>query len=885
MQFVCSIAAIALSRSFGWVPFTLLALLGAGEARALVAPSSCASLPNEQYAPAGDGFCASYGPAHCSVAAPVVANQRGNVLIAVLDDHGYCQNGFMSGRVVGPNDAALERCTGRVCSEAPWISCADDDGCPGTMTCLAAPEGECGEGGSCTHGYCAQCDAESPCGAGELCVDGLCSPKADCTVGGQFVCELGDTCAAVTNACSSGTCSQSGTPCGTSADCPAKVCAATPARCSRDTDVGAEGYACTSSEHPLRLNDLSCRYRVPDAEKWNYEPDTSTRNAPPLEQIVYTPQIDELAREGAVFPNAWAGGQTCKPARRTLLTGRWMRHHRNAGQKNNGDGVRQCAAPATGLDEPRGCSPLEADADGSSDCNAARACEKIHSIPWWLETTGPGRCKNSTTSCASDAQCTTGSGDECLQAHTVGIGKSHFVNFDKLSFDVDIREGSGPPIGKFPCDGTNQCQQALEAGNLSCRVRVTNEAYSLAPIFTEIATTAASGQQREPLFLYYAPELPHEPTNAGTYFRGLYETTGELTLEDDKHLARTSWFDAGLRAIVDDLQRTCVCTGDDTAESMYDRTTVVVLPDHGFLMDRAKNDDGFASANGQRMAMVLNAPEHRGRATGEVLDGFGYAAGSPDVMPTVLDYSGLTATHSRELATGANDLYPLNGSLRSLALDGMDAGGFLRNHYSHSGDNSDSGSGVAEDTRHFVITAPDVLGVCTNGTKTLHGHAKLCLTATDCGGSSTPSHCSKPALRCANEPGRGCESDADCGICGGTSCASGFDDFDNDAAGTPRSCSTDGDCHVPKGVCAPPQIKVVRKAGAIVDVYDLTWDPDETVNLRGNQAPGDPSYLPSGFVTDVQTCLGEFFTLRTTDAVWQPPTGVASSCPVSMREW
>ena len=64
----------------------------------------------------------------CSAVAPGLVGGRQNVVLTVLDDHGYCQNGFMAGRCVidGDTGSALQRCGGTVCSNAPWARMRDD---------------------------------------------------------------------------------------------------------------------------------------------------------------------------------------------------------------------------------------------------------------------------------------------------------------------------------------------------------------------------------------------------------------------------------------------------------------------------------------------------------------------------------------------------------------------------------------------------------------------------------------------------------------------------------------------------------------------------------------------------------------------------------------
>jgi arylsulfatase A-like enzyme len=50
--------------------------------------------------------------------------------------------------------------------------------------------------------------------------------------------------------------------------------------------------------------------------------------------FVKTPNIDRIAREGAIFSNAFCTTPLCSPSRASFLTGRYVRSHRVLG---NGD--------------------------------------------------------------------------------------------------------------------------------------------------------------------------------------------------------------------------------------------------------------------------------------------------------------------------------------------------------------------------------------------------------------------------------------------------------------------------------------------------------------------------------------------------------------------
>src|SRR5262245_61208341 len=83
--------------------------------------------------PATATCCRDLSPAlSCTSVSPALRGGRRNVVVAVLDDFGHCQSGFMGGRCVRQGT----RCEGTVCSNARWMSCRN---------VLNCPFGECGQ--------------------------------------------------------------------------------------------------------------------------------------------------------------------------------------------------------------------------------------------------------------------------------------------------------------------------------------------------------------------------------------------------------------------------------------------------------------------------------------------------------------------------------------------------------------------------------------------------------------------------------------------------------------------------------------------------------------------------------------------------------------------
>jgi arylsulfatase A-like enzyme len=172
------------------------------------------------------------------------------------------------------------------------------------------------------------------------------------------------------------------------------------------------------------------------------------------------------------------------------------------------------------------------------------------------------------------------------------------------------------------------------------------------------ATVASNGMQQQRYFLWYAPRLPHDGSVAPNYFQALYGTPQQLD-PGQEYLARTSWLDTALDALLDELARTCVCgeredaqgnpTGEPAVESLYDNTVVIAVPDNAILLPEAKNSNK-PPENAHRNALVVAPPGPRRQAPGpaRVLDEQTQFSGHQDLLPTVLDYFGVpTPTRSR----------------------------------------------------------------------------------------------------------------------------------------------------------------------------------------------------------------------------------------------
>jgi hypothetical protein len=727
-----------------------------------------------------------------------LAGGRRNVVIAILDDHGHCQFGFMGGRCAGKPGVPLIRCE-------PGVVC------PGSAPCV--------------HGYCRQCTEDSACGAGAMCLEGLCSPRAACS--GDFECargigECGDRHCAVSGApcdeqspCAPtdrciGQCERVDSlaiACSTDRDCNDEctggLCARTPKSCGPNSDcTGSPDYRCTTSDEPLRLNDLSCRYRDPGDQRWEY---VLSGPLPEVgEQTVLTPHIDALARQGVLFSRARVNGQNCKPTRAAMLLGTFLRHR---------DPSNDETCP-TGADETFACR-------------------------------------------VDDDTAVVDPADE--EFHEIAAGKTELGSADRLGFDTEFQGGSGPSFGKFTCDVAT-CGAALANGTIPQAAIQDGVPASLDGVLDHFRARLAGPNRTlltQPVLLWYAPKIPHEGTSAGPYFEAFYRGPDTSLDEGEQHLARTSRFDAGLEALNDELRRTCVCPAPveppaaRPMESLYDHTTVIVTADNAFLLPQAKNDSGRGSENAHRTGVIINDPVHRvPGSVPRVLDSFTETSssapeanfagsGAPDLFPTILDY-----------ATGGglseDPPYPFSESLRPLA----NGTATVRKIYYGHAVNGTSMDKTPVGQRAYMIPGPGVLGRC-------EGTGTVCLVGAGVGCAA--SLCKRYV--CANDPTRTCgstaPSDADCAEDYCPDVAPKLCSVAAPIDFRTRACGEDIDC-VPAGICRPVMLKAVQTGSAtarnVTELYDLNADPDETDDLIDSS--GNPL---SAIESRVNNCLKKFW--------------------------
>jgi hypothetical protein len=400
--------------------------------------------------------------------------------------------------------------------------------------------------------------------------------------------------------------------------------------------------------------------------------------------------------------------------------------------------------------------------------------------------------------------------------------------------------------------------------------------------------------------LWWAPKLPHSP---GKGLTGVFDSEAIYAQHYRKalfNLERVSQFDVAFGALLDELNRSCVCVlegGVAKKKSLLDNTIVLFLTDHGRFLPRSK---GNPTDNNHRTPLIISLPGHRDKSLTPAV----YReqmTHSIDVLRTVLSQAKIRyplnpAKRPTETTVGVETPYPFARDL-SPCLHGDATNCSAGSRKVSYGEDSSSAGITKGDTRarYIVLEAP---GVCTTKTQqpvhwvgpigTPAEHAKPCFGNGDCpGGSCDTTTYSK---RCVNDPTKRCAITSECieGLCNGIECVYDTDhprSFGDRAAprrtpapGDFAPCSTNeqcipcaeadsnGNCTERVELCQPIRLKVEANSKGIQRAWDLNWDPDETRDLL-KDAPGN-DYLGTTFRGELEKCLASYWELAGSDETW-----------------
>lgn len=585
----------------------------------------------------------------------------------------------------------------------------------------------------------------------------------------------------------------------------------------------------------------------------------AARSGTPL-PAPHTPALDRLAAAGKIFPVAHTGAAWCFPGLHTIVTGK--------------------LPPQAG----GGASP-----PGSLPAGASPGDPSAPTIPQLL---------------ARDA--VTGGGLYC----SYQVGKLGAGGGSALGFHAEFQSHS---IGRTPCTRCggadsagvpSTCQEEPVCGEEADPPTDKNTG-DVAAFFDELLVGPRDGTgnlipgqvylQPQPFFLWYAPRLPHVPTNPP----GVVEARPHLPLPtsndflfgsaplgsnhprfpfgDPRYANAFSeptmaglygnvwWVDNALKRIQDLLAArrvsaaTCsgplgsppnvcsdaparACTQDADCATLAAHTVVVYLTDNGAFLPRSKH---HFTENGYRTALLVYDPRHT-PAAGSDFRVEREVAHQKDVLPTLLAYAGRPVPRD---------------------MPGVNLGAWVDGSRTTPYRNALCGPEVKVNLgtpARYIRTRPGAIGRCTAASGPPCARDGDCPSGTLCSG--TPGGCGvpKPDL---------CVADGDCAA--GERCA--FTERKwcryGEAADQPLTpCRTDTECRAAGCTAADPiactceyrSLKLYVDAFSRAKVTDLFADPDE----KSLDAGGDT--IARSVAARLRCCL---------DAWWVPGGRVAAACP------
>ena len=284
---------------------------------------------------------------------------------------------------------------------------------------------------------------------------------------------------------------------------------------------------------------------------------------------VHTPIIDNLAKNGMIFNNAYVSSSVCVPSRYTMLTGRYAgRSEGPAFMRMHPEGTMTRVENNTEIEKDKSNLPRLLQEEGYKTGFVGKSHIVEHNIvnnkKNWEKNGFQTYAKNATP---NDPE----------------VSKKMFENHQKWS----------EVIKEYGFDYAN----GVYAGNLR---ELYNDSLNVHNVEwkNKAALEFIDENKNDPFFLYYSETVPHGPApyniKNGKYFRGLdsnpkftgqglvdadysYLPTREEIKEEVKNLdkkvahAWLRWFDHAVGAVVDKLK----------AEGIYENTIIIITSDHG----------------------------------------------------------------------------------------------------------------------------------------------------------------------------------------------------------------------------------------------------------------------------------------------------------------
>ncbi len=588
-----------------------------------------------------------------------------------------------------------------------------------------------------------------------------------------------------------GTCATGGTQCRSNLDCaPTDECVGRTSGLSAAAPLRMNDMTCRYRQRPSRASQLACAnhpdpfsaaiaWRDGDNRAWPYHSsnypcaNTNPNGAISNPPVALTPHLDQLATFGTVFPRAYVGGNACKASRAVIHYGKPHRHlleltPADAGKYSMAswllDNDHDLDNVPAGLQIPEtmppavprywpfvlGKSEILDESEGGYQSGIAKS--KPHLTKYACPMVDPADC-------AEAAEDAVGSPNALRVPWGVREDVKGVVDL------MDVIAGRGRP--EFRANDKNVVVRnhptGSETNDSVCDPCHDNPGASVCGECTS--------QLQTPFFVWFAPNQPHKRGD-GRDFRSIYGDAPDEKVGGKwvKHEARVTQFDQGVGTAIDELKRHCVCGLGGTKQSLWDHTVVIFLSDHGFMMPEAKKTP---TENTHRTPIIVSTPEHRAGT----IPGRQYPnelAHAIDVFRTVLAYAGVPFSGDPVEPDDPND-YPFSHDLAPWAAE-PPASGHIRDvvYGEDAGrlkDNVDRGP----NRRRYLVTRPGLLGLCINdatgfaaetgaiaypGTTLTRTHAKPCFLegANDCPTGTT----CQAAKRCVNDPHKACTANADC---------------------------------------------------------------------------------------------------------------------------
>jgi hypothetical protein len=330
-------------------------------------------------------------------------------------------------------------------------------------------------------------------------------------------------------------------------------------------------------------------------------------------RILVTPTLDELARQGAVFPVMHVPANSCVPSWKGIAIGR---HAKDAQATVAASGVLPCECPvgcAESADCPEPDPPLSRSHDG---CSGGQSC--------------CGGCENTRTFARLLHEST-----RRPASATFMLGKIRDPDDGLFGYNDCESFKRTPNDEHFGMITEGNCETA-------CRTHIVTDYLPDGRIDTlpprdsieeiqefvdwlDALPLDATRELQHPFLLGWSPINPHDGqhTSAPQVIEAIYcndsncsQPFGGRSPDAAQNLARVTRADYMLGVLRDQLARRCVCHGGQPA-SLWDMTVVIFHSDHGAFMPDSKQREPEGvegrGENGSRSTLLISHPGHRDR--------------------------------------------------------------------------------------------------------------------------------------------------------------------------------------------------------------------------------------------------------------------------------